>query len=231
MTSNHATTDVYNLNNVSFQALHGIMLVNFNRMASELRLSHSEYRLMTVLIGHWNKEQKRAFPSVKTLSKLCCMSNSTVSKNLNKLNKLGLVFVTKNKSRNNYYLNEKLLLSEKTSVTPCGNESVTPWSNLTKERTKEKITPNHFFKQKKSEPYKTTWKDRNVQNRPANIKLKQLSKSKFVIHKPSGKKIKALPDVGSHLLFKYHQESNLVEFFESNVTDYLDHFGVVSFLH
>lgn len=94
----------------SYQHMHGIMLVNLNALSRELNLKHPEYRLMGTLIGLWNKEQGKAFPTIEYLSKICHMGKATVIKTLNKLVDLNLLVVVKTKGkRNNYYFSNLLL--------------------------------------------------------------------------------------------------------------------------
>ena len=124
----------------SYQHLHGMMLVNFNKMAFALNLNHTEYRVMGVLIGLWNKEQGKAFPTIEYLSKLCKMSKTTIIKSLEALVNYGLLIVLKQKGkRNNYYLSDRLLNdSGSTNRKP---EHSTPWKT------------NHDNKQKKNKTH------------------------------------------------------------------------------
>jgi predicted transcriptional regulator len=120
-------------NNFTYQHIHGIMLVNLNKLASELRLSHAEYRVMGLLIGYWNKKETKAFPTVKTMAKQATMSNSTILKSLNSLSQKGLILIVKDgkNGRQSYYLNEKKFLCDQsnTSVTTKKPHSITPCSN------------------------------------------------------------------------------------------------------
>ena len=50
----------------TYQHIHGTMLVNLNKIASEINLSHTEYRLMGVLIGLWNKEKGKIYYSINS---------------------------------------------------------------------------------------------------------------------------------------------------------------------
>ncbi|MEW5820863.1 MAG: helix-turn-helix domain-containing protein [Cyanobacteriota bacterium] len=94
----------------SYQHLHGVMLNNLNKLAPELDLSHTDYRLMGILIGLWNKEKGKAFPTIDYLAKLCHMSKGTIIKTLKRLVEKNLLIVVKTKGkRNNYYFSNLLL--------------------------------------------------------------------------------------------------------------------------
>lgn len=94
----------------SYQHLHGVMLVNLNKLASKERLSHTEYRIMGVLIGLWNKNTNKSFPSINYLSELCRMSKSTIIKTLKQLELKELIIINKKLGkRNNYYLSTQIM--------------------------------------------------------------------------------------------------------------------------
>lgn len=111
----------------SYQHLHGLMLVELNKLSQEINLTHTQYRLMGVLIGLWNKELNKAFPTIDYLAKSCRMSKSTILKSITTLKEKNLILVvkqTKNK-RNNYFLNTNLFLKKISTIrkpsnsTPC----------------------------------------------------------------------------------------------------------------
>lgn len=107
----------------TYQHIHGTMLVNLNKIASETNLSHTEYRLMGILIGLWNKEKGIAFPTINYLSSSCRMSKSTVLRSLKRLIETNLIEIKKQKGkRNKYYLSEILFQLKKpkpgTSLVP-----------------------------------------------------------------------------------------------------------------
>lgn len=103
-------TCIDNYKHHSYQHLHGVMLVNLNKMASEIRLSHTEYRIMGILIGLWNKNTNRSFPSINYLSELCRMSKSTIIKTLKQLEIKELIIINKKQGkRNNYYLSDHIM--------------------------------------------------------------------------------------------------------------------------
>ncbi|MGD9580815.1 MAG: helix-turn-helix domain-containing protein [Vampirovibrionia bacterium] len=106
--------------NFSYQHLHGVMFVNLNKIASKERLSHSEYRIMGILIGLWNKNTNYSFPSINYLVEMCRMSKSTVINNLKNLESKGLIIVNKSKGkRNNYYFSNLILnYQENTKIVP-----------------------------------------------------------------------------------------------------------------
>lgn len=108
MSANLAYVDISKRH--SYQHLHGVMLVNFNRLASKLRLSHTEYRIMGILIGLWNKNTNNSFPSINYLTELCRMSKATIIKNLKQLEIKGLININKTQGkRNNYYLGTQII--------------------------------------------------------------------------------------------------------------------------
>ena len=127
------------------------MLVNLNRVASELKLSHQEYRLMGILIGLWNMAYNKAFPTVQYLAESCNMSKSTVLKNLDKLIDKHLLIVVKEKGRrNNYYITKNLF--QKIAGTETILES-TSWETTHDKHTKKKTDKkNHYDDQKQIKP-------------------------------------------------------------------------------
>jgi hypothetical protein len=100
----------------SYQHVQGIMLLNLNRLSSELHLTHQEYRLMGVLIGLWNKKYGMAFPSIAYLTKLCRMGRTTILKALDNLTFKNLLIVVKTKGkRNSYYFSNILFKTDNCS--------------------------------------------------------------------------------------------------------------------
>ncbi|MEW5818722.1 MAG: helix-turn-helix domain-containing protein [Cyanobacteriota bacterium] len=96
--------------NSTYQHIQGIMLVQLNKLAQDLNLSHAEYRILATLISLWNKKKGMAFPTINYLSVNCKMAKSTVLKILKKLVILDLIVVVKSSGRrNNYLLTNKLL--------------------------------------------------------------------------------------------------------------------------
>lgn len=138
-----------NQRSYTYQHLHGVMLHHLNHLAYELKLSHTEYHLMGVLIGYWNKQQGKSFPTVKLLSKQSRMSNSTVIKSLKRLTDCGLVLILKDgkNGRQNYYINQQKFLNTKSNekVTTTVTQKVTPCSNAyiyNKQKNNLKIKPS-----------------------------------------------------------------------------------------
>ena len=97
------------------------MLVELNKISTEINLTHTQYRLMGVLIGLWNKEKNKAFPTIDYLAKTCRMSKTTILKSLAILKDKNLILVVKQSKnkRNNYYLNTNIFLKKiSTSIKP-----------------------------------------------------------------------------------------------------------------
>ena len=92
----------------TYQHIQGCLLLGLNKISSNLKLSHSEYRIMATLIGYYNKCYDKAFPTTRQLVKDCCISNTTLSKGLNKLKTLGLIVVIKDSQykRQQYFINK-----------------------------------------------------------------------------------------------------------------------------
>lgn len=112
--------------NSSYQHVQGVMLLQLNKLASKLKLSHTDYRVMGTLIGLYNKSCGRAFPTIDQLANYCCMGKSTILKSLNDLVKLNLLVVVKTPGkRNNYYFSNLILSGISTphvelpDSTPC----------------------------------------------------------------------------------------------------------------
>lgn len=129
--------------NYSYQHIHGTMLVNFNKLAFELNISHSEYRLMGTLIGLWNKNHGMAFPTVNYLAQYCRMGKATIIKNLNHLVELNLLVVVKSKKkRNNYYFSNLLFNAQNSlPVKPLNGSSCKTAHDH--EQIKNKTNKNH----------------------------------------------------------------------------------------
>ena len=83
----------------SYQHLQGVMLSKLNKIASELNLSHSEYRIMGVLIGLWNMKKGMAFPTISYLAKTCHMGRSTIINALERLVEVHLLIVIRTKGK------------------------------------------------------------------------------------------------------------------------------------
>jgi predicted transcriptional regulator len=107
----------------SYQHTQGTMLLNLNKLSCEIKLTHSEYRLMGVLIGLWNKNHGKAFPTIEQLAHYCNMGKSTIIKGLENLVKLNLLVVVKTPAkRNNYYFSNLILSNAGTPhVEPIGS--------------------------------------------------------------------------------------------------------------
>ncbi|MGD9581781.1 MAG: helix-turn-helix domain-containing protein [Vampirovibrionia bacterium] len=101
--------------NYTYQHIQGIMLLNLNKLASKIKLSHSEYRVICTLIGLYNKNTNKAFPTIEYLASTCCMGKSTIIKCLNSLVENNLLIVVKTPGkRNNYYFSNNILIAQST---------------------------------------------------------------------------------------------------------------------
>ena len=108
----------------SYQHIQGVMLQNLNIVASELRLTHTEYRVMAILIGLWNKKHLKAFPTTDYLAKHCCMGKQTIIKTLKSLVNSGLLVVVKSfNNRNNYYFTNQII-NTKSSIQTIPEASI-----------------------------------------------------------------------------------------------------------
>lgn len=196
----------------SYQHIQGLMLLNLNTVAVELNLSHRHYRLLGILIGLWNINHNRAFPTIDYLAQNCKMAKSTILTLLKELVDLNLVVIVKHGKRNNYYFSKKLLpidqIQQKPKISfPC---------KTTHDKTNKKLKLNKN-NSKKINPL-TVLPSKNHSN------VENLLKHKYCIHKPSGKKLQIKPEMGTHLLIKYHKEYNTITFWEEGITDYVQHF-------
>lgn len=90
-------------NNYSYQHIQGVMLVNLNKLAFELCLSHKTYRLLGLLISHWNITTQNAFPAIDYLARASCMSKTTIINSLDSLTNKGLLVIFKKKGGQNHY--------------------------------------------------------------------------------------------------------------------------------
>lgn len=201
------------LNNYSYQHLQGIMLVNLNRLAAENKLTHSEFRIMAVLIGFWNKTRGRAFPNTRMLAKTCCMSNSTIIKGLKALTTRGFVIILKDSAnkRQNYFINLQKFLNtdSSTSVTPLRSTHDMEQKEI---KQKNKIIP---------------LKAQQLQKTGETSKIQYMVQFKCWKHKQTGKILQIKPAIGTHLLIKYFPKEEMVMFLDEKFTDYLDHFEPV----
>jgi len=151
--------------NYSYQHLQGVMLKNLNKIAYKENLTHSEYRVMGILIGYWNKKQEKAFPSKRMLATDCRMSNITIKKALETLTKQNLITILKETktARQYYYINQQKLLQSTSNrfVTPCCTAHV------------NKLIKNKTYKEHKSEKVYKKKKDVCLikKRKKANLKL------------------------------------------------------------
>lgn len=96
----------------TYQHIQGCMLLRLNKLAGNIKLSHSEYRMTGILIGLYNKKQQKAFPSLDYLTKVSNMSRSTVIRTLKRLVELNLLIVVKTAGKKNSYYFSKILLED-----------------------------------------------------------------------------------------------------------------------
>lgn len=280
------------LTGYTYQHIQGCMLLSLNKLASQFKLSHSEYRIMATLIGYWNKQQGKAYPTTRQLTKDCCLSNSTLKKGLDKLIALNLIIIVKDSKtrRQNYHINQNNFLTpdKNTHATTRKSPLATPCSsnhdktNRTKliDKTSKNKTDDVYSKTKSLSDYKIlleklqTWGVTDAKKilaknsldkikkliqltesrKPANTGayfrsllnlpgvilpdenkvdskaskepvINQMLKSKYWQHIPSGKKVQVKPDIGQHLLIKYHKAENMVTFLEIGLTDKIENFN------
>lgn len=266
----------------SYQHIQGMMLLSFNKIASTLKLTHSEYRVMCTLIGLYNKEYNKAFPTIDYLAKHCTMGKVTVIKGLNRLVELNLLVVAKTPGkRNNYYFSKLLLNKASSSPVEPQRSSVckTTYKQIKIETNKNQSSSNNknddesikttnmsdykeviskldiwgftgakkLLKQKSVETIKKfieLVENINPDNKGAYLRalinnhleikqlkissdseqIKQMLKHQYWKHLPTGKICKVKPDMGIHLLIRYHKNEKMVEFLESGLCDQLDNF-------
>lgn len=131
--------------NYSYQHLQGVMLVNLNRQAFKLNLSHSAYRVMANLISFWNINTCSAFPSIEMLAKQCGISKRTVIRQLNTLKELGLILIINNPGQHNkYFFTKKLtgdILKPSTSDICRTVHNINKYKNKQKKSSHTKINP------------------------------------------------------------------------------------------
>jgi predicted transcriptional regulator len=158
----------------TYQHAQGCMLISLNKVSSELKLSHAEYRIMCTLIGYWNKQHGKAYPTTRQLVKDCCMSNTTLHNGLKRLIELNLIVIVKDSRsrRQNYYINQKKFFNPASSnhATPPVTSLATPCSSTHDNKTnREKLieqTSKHDIKLEKK-PVKRTNDD--VSSKTQNI--------------------------------------------------------------
>lgn len=126
--------------NYTYQHLHGVMLVNLNKIAYKLNLTHSEYRLAAVLITFWNKKQSKSFPSIDLLASHAQMGKQTVIKNITKLVSQGIITVVKGQNGRNNYLFSNCFFEN-------SYNDLKPHPGITC-KTSHKSKPNRFNKNK-----------------------------------------------------------------------------------
>jgi predicted transcriptional regulator len=154
----------------TYQHIQGCMLLSLNKMASQLKLSHAEYRIMSTLIGYWNKQYEKAYPTTRQLTNDCCLSNSTLKKGLDKLMALNLIIIVKDSKtrRQNYHINQnKFLTPQKntrattgvsTLATPCSSNHDKTNRFKQIEQTSKQTINDASFKTKNLLAYKNTLK-------------------------------------------------------------------------
>lgn len=136
---NHLVTN-QDFSGHTYQHIQGCMLLALNKLAPALKLSHTDYRIMCTLIGYWNKQQGKAYPSTRQLVKDCQVSNTTLKKSLTALKTLNLIVIVRDSKtrRQNYYINQKNLFNLETGdATPPVTPLATPCDS-THEQTNRK---------------------------------------------------------------------------------------------
>jgi DNA-binding transcriptional regulator GbsR (MarR family) len=136
-------------NRYTYQHIQGTLLLKLNLIASKLNLSHTEYHLMGILIGLYNKKQQKAFPSLKYLSNISNMSRSTVIRTIKKLIEHNLLIVVKTAGKRNTYHFSRILLSE-TNTTYDTSSSIIDDTSHDHEQT-EIIKTNRNIKKVKND--------------------------------------------------------------------------------
>lgn len=101
--------------NYTYQHLQGVLLLRLNSIASGLKLTHTEYRLMGILIGLYNKKQQKAFPSLNYMVEVASMSRSTIIRTLKSLTDKNLLIVVKTPGKKNSYHFSRQMLNETTT--------------------------------------------------------------------------------------------------------------------
>lgn len=127
----------------SYQHIQGVMLVNLNRLAYEINLHHTAYRVAGFLISNYNINSNTAYPSIETISKACMMSKSTVIKNIETLVNNGLIIAVKESGKLTRYLFTKKIMAGLTG---------TSWETITSTTCKT----SHDMKQIEKEQNKSS---------------------------------------------------------------------------
>lgn len=279
--------------NSTYQHLQGVLLLRLNSIASELKLTNTEYRLMGVLIGLYNKKQQKAFPSLNYMAQVAGISRSTIIRTLKSLTDKNLLVIVKTAGKKNSYYFSRLMLNE--TATSSHNDTPTRVTCATSHdhELKENKTnrTNIITKQKDDDSSKTqsisdykqiinkleSWRvsgskkilsrhgiqkvkdlikvveerkpdnagayfrsllnisgenmsEQNMSSKTASeqTQIECMVKHKYWQHIPTGKIAQVLPDVGEHLLIKYHKAENMVTFFDIALTDSLNNFQTIS---
>ncbi len=86
--------------------------------------------------------------------------------------------------------------------------------------------PGAYFRSLLNVPNITTQKNTGIKNNVKDeLPINRMVKCKYWKHIPTGRVLKALPEVGTHILFKYWKDSETVTFlFENDFTDKLENF-------
>lgn len=131
----------------TYQHIQGVMLVNLNKIAFETNLSHSAYRVAGFLISNYNLNSGTAYPSIEIIAKACCMSKSTVIKNIEALVAVGLIIAVKESGKLARYSFTKNLLAGLTG-TSCKTTASTACKtihDMKQNKTKNKISTNSLL--------------------------------------------------------------------------------------
>lgn len=178
--------------NYSYQHLQGIMLGNLNRLSSQVRLSHSDYRVMGTLIGLYNKCHAMAFPTIDQLTKYCCMGRTTILKSLNNLVSLNLLIIVKTPGKRNNYYFSNLILSDP------GSPHVKPSSSLTCENTHDKQIKKETNKDKPSLENNNNCKNLSNQKNDDVIKINTIDLTKNSNNSNYKEALKYLESINFH---------------------------------
>lgn len=119
----------------TYQHIQGVMLVNLNKLAFKLTLSHQEYRVIATLISFWNIKTASANPSLELIATYCQMSKKTALNYLNKLSNSGLISISKTPGQNNNYNFSELIYGHNAkplTSEPCKTSLVLKHNKLNK---------------------------------------------------------------------------------------------------
>ncbi len=208
-------------------------LVYGSGIIERYNLTASTSLVLMALCFHYNVKRNDSFPSQELIASKTNLSKSSLVRAIKQLLQAGLILKTKNKYGNLYKFTQKFF--DELNLTPdtIQNENYENSKRNLHDNKENNNIKNKTILNKNTSLFKPLNKVSGVINRleykglrtnSNHAQIEHMLKYQYWKHIPSGKTLKALPDVGTHLLIKYHKTENLIQFLESGLIDRIENF-------